>query len=103
MSKGIGFKWYREHKDELYKTDSLIMRTVKGNIGSVRPPKAFDRKLEESDPELYEMIKQSRKTAKERADKLKLSLSNYTDYENLIMDAEKVKNKMQMLPRVGEW
>ena len=103
MSKGIGFDWYQKNKKELYKTDSLVMRTVKGNIGSVRPPKAFDRKLEQENPELLEMLKESRKKASERSRLLKQSLSDYTDYENLIMEAEKVKKKMLMLPRVGEW
>lgn len=103
MSKGIAFNYLENHVDEIYKTDSIIMRTVKGNIGNIKPPKAFDRKLEQWDPEMYEKIKESRKHAAERADKLIKKLSDYTDYENLIMAAEKVKSKMDLLPRVGEW
>jgi hypothetical protein len=103
MSKGIGFKWYQEHKDEIYKNDEIIMRTVKGNVGSAKPPKAFDRKFKEHDPEGFELIKQSRQTAAERAEKLLGSITDRTEYENLILEAEKVKRKMQMLPRVGEY
>ena len=103
MSKGIGFEWYEKHKNEIYKTDEIIMRTIKGNVGSIKPPKAFDRKFKEFMPEEFEKIRLSRQTAAERATKLLNSLNDYTDYDNLIMSAEKVKKKMQMLPRVGEY
>lgn len=103
MSKGIGFEWYREHKNEIYKTDEIIMKTIKGNVGSVKPPKAFDRKMKESNPELFEAIKKSRQTAAERAEKLLQSLTDRTDLDNLILSAEKVMKKAKMLPRVGEW
>ena len=103
MSKGIGFEWYQEHKDEIYKTDEIIMRTIKGNVGSAKPPKAFDRKFKEIYPEEFEKIKLSRQTAADRAEKLLLKQTDRTEYENLILEAEKVKKKMQMLPRVGEY
>ena len=103
MSKGIGFDWYSEHKDEIYKTDEIIMKTIKGNVGSVKPPKAFDRKMKESDPEFFEAIKKSRQTAAERAEKMLQTLSDRTDYDNLILNAEKVRKKVKLLPRVGEW
>lgn len=103
MSKGIAFNYLKDHLNEIYDTDEIIMRTVKGNVGSAKPPKAFDRKLEQWDPEMLEMIKESRKKAGERAEKLRLTLSDYTDYQQLNIDAEKVQKKMQMLPRVGEW
>lgn len=103
MSKGIGFDYLKERADEIYTNDEIIMKTVKGNVGSAKPPKAYDRKMEEWDPEFMEKLKLSRQHAAERADKLKQTLSDYTDYENLILSAEKVKKKMQMLPRVGEW
>lgn len=103
MSKGIGFDYLKDRADEIYTNDEIIMRTVKGNVGSAKPPKAYDRKMEEWNPEFMEKLKLSRQHAAERADKLKQTLSDYTDYENLILSAEKVKKKMQMLPRVGEW
>ena len=103
MSKGIGFTYLTENLNKIYTTDEIIMRTVKGNLGSKKPPKAFDRKLEEWDPKFMEKLKESRKHTQERAEKLIQSLSDYTDYDNLIMEAEKVKKKMELLPRVGEW
>lgn len=103
MSKGIGFNYLKKNIDQIYEQDGIIMKTVQGNVGSNKPPKAFDRKLEEWNPELMEMIKKSRQTAAERADKIKQNLSDYTDLQQLNMAAEKVQKKMQMLPRVGEW
>lgn len=103
MSKGIGFDWYMEHKDDIYKTDEIIMRTIRGNIGSAKPPKAFDRKFEEYDPEGFELIKKSRETAAIRAEQMLKQVTDRTDYDNLILDAKKVEQKMKLLPRVGEW
>ena len=102
MSKGIGFEYLTKNLKKIYTTDEIIMRTVKGNIGSAKPPKAFDRKLEQYNPDLYQKIKLSRQHAAERAEKLLHEVSDYTDHKNLILAAEKVKKKMQMLPRVGE-
>lgn len=103
MSKGIGFDYFKNNWKEIYKTDEIIMRTVQGNIGSAKPPKAFDRKLEQINPEMLEMIKKSRTKAAERAEKYLETQTDRTEYENLILDAEKVKTKMKLLPRVGEW
>lgn len=103
MSKGIGFEYFRQHKNEIYKNDEMIMKTVKGNTGSFKPPKAFDRKLKEMDPKAYELIRRSRKKAGERARKLQQEITDYTDLEMLKIKASNLQTKMSMLPRVGEW
>lgn len=103
MSKGIGFDYFRQHKDEIYKNDEIIMKTVKGNTGSYKPPKAFDRKLKEMDPKAYELIRASRQKAGERTKKLEKSITDMTDLQMLRIKAENVAKKMSMLPRVGEW
>ena len=101
MSKGIGFEYFQQHKDEIYKHDEIVMKTIKGNIGSVKPPKAFDRKMKELDPEGFELIQLSRKHAAERADEIKRTLTSYTDKQMLEMEREKVLLKAGMLPREG--
>lgn len=103
MSKGIGFEYFDKHKEEIYKNDEMIMKTVKGNTGSFKPPKAFDRKFKELDPKGFEKIRQSRQKAGERARELEKSITDYTDLEMLKIKAEKLKTKMSLLPRVGEW
>lgn len=102
MSQGIGFDYYEKHKKEIYKNDEMIMKTVKRNTGSFKPPKAFDRKFKEEFPKEWEMIKKSREKAAERTRKLIESLTDYTDKQILNIEAEKVINKMSMLPRQGQ-
>lgn len=103
MSNGIGMDWYEEHKDEIYKNDEMIMKTVKGNIGRVKPPKAYDKKYQEENPELFKKIQKGRKLAADRAEKMLEILTDRSDYENLILKAQKVEQKMKLLPRMGEW
>lgn len=99
MSRNIGREWYEEHKDEIYYTDSIIMKTVKGNTGAQKPPKAWDRLYAEDNPEIMELVKQARKEAAERSAELELRLSNYTDLEKLKMKAERITQISKMLPR----
>lgn len=96
---GIGMKYYHDHKYEIYDHDGIIMRTIKGNVGNVKPPKAWDKKLQEEDPELYKKIKQGRIKAKERADKLTKEITDYTDYQRERIKESKILEKGKMLPR----
>lgn len=103
MSKGIGFKYYYDHIDEIYKTDSIAMKTVKGNTGAIKPPKAFDRKLEKEHPEEYERIKKERKKIAERAYNNELRINTSSDLQKLKLKAEKVLTKAAQLPREGDF
>lgn len=103
MSKGIGFDYFYEHKDEIYKNDELIMKTIKNNTGSIKPPRAFDRKLEKINPKLMAAIKKSRMKAAERANQLIEQVTDYTDKAMIGIEAGKLDTKMSLLPRAGEW
>lgn len=59
MSRNIGMQYYEEHKEEIWKNDNIIMKTVKDNIGSCKPPKAFMRRCEKEDPETAARIKKN--------------------------------------------
>ena len=96
---GIGTDYYNKNKFKIYEHDELIKKTVKGNTGAIKPPKSWDRRFKEEHPEEWEVIHESRLKAKERSDKLKREISNYTDKEILDMKAEAVKTKAKMLPR----
>lgn len=98
---GIGMKYYQLHKLDIYKNDEMIMKTVKGNIGSFKPPKSFDKLFKEEYPEEFKKIEKHRKECAERARQNEYRLSNYTDLEKIKMKAENVASKMQMLPRTG--
>lgn len=103
MSKGMGYDYFREHYKEIYKNDEMIMKTVKGNTGSFKPPKAFDRIMKELDPKGFKKIQESRKKAGDRARELLQSITDYTDLEMLQIKASNLQTKMSMLPRAGEW
>lgn len=96
---GIGMKYFYDHIKEIYKDDEIIMKTVKGNIGSVKPPKAWDKKFKELYPEEFRELKENRRKAAERSRRLELSQSDYTDLERLYSKAERVATKAAMLPR----
>lgn len=56
---GIASDWLDKFKDDVYPDDSLIVR---GDV-RMKPPRYFDNKLEQSDPEALEKIKYARKKA----------------------------------------
>ena len=101
---GIGMRYYEENKDHIYENDEVIQRTIKGNVSVFKPPKAFDRKLEQENPELYEKIKQARLAAAERNRLLLNELNKgITDLERLQREAEKTITKGQMLKRMVQF
>lgn len=102
-SHRMGMDYFEQHMDEIYKTDEMIMKTVKGNTGSFKPPKAFDKKFKELRPKEWRKIQRSRAKAAERSRKLQEEITDYTDLEMLKIKADRLQTKMQMLPRVGEW
>lgn len=96
---GIGSEYYQEHKYEIYENDEIIARTVKNLTSTLKPPKAWDKKLKEEDPEFWENIRISREHAKERANKLKRELTDLTDKKMLENKEEELKRKAILLPR----
>lgn len=96
---GIGMKYYQLHKLDIYKNDSMVMKTVKGNTGSFKPPKAFDRLFKEEYPEEYEKIENHRKECAERARHNTYRLTDLTDLEQLQHKADNINIKANMLKR----
>lgn len=103
MSKGIAKEYFLEHKKNIIKQDGVIAKTVKGNITKVKMPRYYLKMIEKENPELYNNIKKSRKYLAERTRKMKQQLSDYTDKEQILMDAERVTQKSKLLPREGEF
>lgn len=94
---GIGTAYYNKNKYDMYAGDEMIMRTVKGNIGSFHPP--FDKKFKEEFPDQYKLLKEGRRAAGERAKQLKQELSDYTDLELMEIENKKQETIANMLPR----
>ena len=53
---GIGSSWLDKFKDDVYRRDELVLRGKR-----MRAPKAYDRRVELSDPSLIEATKRRRK------------------------------------------
>ena len=75
------------------------MKTIKGNIGSIKPPKAWDKKFMETHPEAWEILKKCREQAAKRAADLQRQLTDYTDKEMLQIKANNLQIKANMLHR----
>ena len=103
MSNGIGKDYFIENKEKIIKQDGVIAKTVKGNVAKVKMPRYYLKMIEKENPELYQAIKESRKHMAERNRKMEQQLSDYTDKEKLIMDAQRIATKSKLLPRGGEF
>ena len=99
MSRTIGDRYYEDHKDEIWKNDNIVMRTVKGNIGSIKPPKKYMRKLEAENPKLAREIKQQRQKLIDKLNLSKETTDTYNDLEQYIMKAENLEKKSKLLKR----
>lgn len=62
---GIGKAYYDEHKDEMYKFDSLVVKAGYGKVINSSPPKYFDRLFADEDPETLKANKERRKESAE--------------------------------------
>lgn len=98
-SVNLGKDYYEEHKNEIYETDELIMKTLKGNVARVKPPKSFDKWYEKEQPTKMWITKYNRKKQGEIKEKNQKYNTDYTDIEMLMIEAEKIKMKEHMLRR----
>lgn len=67
---GIGEGYYQKHKEEIYKNDEIIIKNRNGAISS-KPPKYFDRLLEQEKPDLFKKIKKKREKGEKYNQKIK--------------------------------
>lgn len=99
MSRNLGRDYYERNKLKIYEYDEVIMKTIKGNTGAFKPPKAWDKLFKKEHPEEWEKIRKSRLKAAERSKALIKQLSDYTDADKLQMEYEQITTKSKMLPR----
>ena len=101
-STKLGEEYYKENKDKIYKTDEIIMKTVKGNIGNAKPPRYFDKLYEKEHPREMTLIKLSREKEHMRKEQAQQALTDATDKQMMIMQMQNVAKKMSMLKRTEE-
>lgn len=99
MSRDIGRRYYEEHKNKIWETDNITMKTVKGNIGHIKPPKRYLSILEKENPELALKIKQNRTNTAIKMSENSFLNSSQTDLEKLLIRYDKLKTKNSMLKR----
>ena len=84
----IGGAWYEKYKKEVFPCDNVVIRN--GII--CRPPKAYDRRLEASDPKVFRRVRGARvRRAKEHAE------NNTPD--RLRVREEVQRRRLELLPR----
>lgn len=80
---GIGNEWMLKNQNwiDVYNTDEIVLPSNGSKANAVKPPKSFDRALEEIDPIRLAKIKANRARAAEMAQKARLDQSGYTEKE----------------------
>lgn len=80
MSQGIAQDYFTKNTQKIYYTDSVPVVNKKTGR-NVKPPKSFDRMLQEIDPELMEKIKRKREKAGNSQEKLIRTMTDLTPEE----------------------
>lgn len=96
---GIGRNFYEQNKEKIYQNDEIIMKTVKGNIGAIKPPKYYDKIYDIDYPEDMEKIKERRKNAAIENQKVKARMTTLSEKEQLIIQEKTLANKAALLKR----
>lgn len=96
---GIGMDYYEEHKEDIYKYDSITVRNFHDKNIKVKPPSAWDKKFAKTHPDQYKELKKNRKEMAERSRQLLQEMSNQTDKQRLEIQAYNIITKGKMLPR----
>lgn len=65
LRPGIGYPYYKEHKNEIYKNDEITIPQKKG-ARKIKPPKYFDMLREKEEPEEMKKLKLKRRRNSER-------------------------------------
>ena len=96
---GIGNNYFNENYETIYKSDEILVKNFHGKTISVKPPKAWDKKFKELHPEQWFNIQRSRKECNERSRKLIQEMTDMTDLQKLVSNAENIIIKGKQLPR----
>lgn len=90
MSRNLGIPWLEKYKSDVYAQDFFHINGKK-----VRPPKAYDRWLEKTDPDLWKRVKARREINGER-------FADNNTYERLRVREELLAIKQKYYRRVYE-
>lgn len=86
LKPGVGMEWYKKYKTDVYPHDYVVVRGMK-----MKPPKYYDKKYKEDEPENAEWLEY------EREKKAETELWNNTEKRLLVRETvakAKIKNTM---------
>ena len=98
LKPGIGRLYYDEHKEQIYKYDSISFSTSKNGM-KFRPPRYFDRLYDIEYPEEYEVLKERRKLVGEGINKARSRLTDLVYLDYLAVSESAKENKIKALRR----
>lgn len=98
MSDNLGIEYYNQKGLEVWDYDCVPVPTPSTGI-KCKPPKRWERLLEESDPDLYKMVKDARKLRVETAEKTKKILCSMSPEERRMADEERMKSTFKDIRR----
>lgn len=98
MSNGIGLEYWEKNKNEILRTDKVIIKNNKG-VKSVKPPKYYDRKIKETMPDEWKELKEKRTKNSITQTKTKLEQSEITYTNYMAEEQRKLHKNLKKLKR----
>lgn len=99
-SKGIGLNWLQKNWPDVYPADQVVIKTKSG-YRSYKPPRYYDKKVEEWRPDIMEKVKAEREAQAKRdlLDPKKPIFGSLKHTERMAHRAEFKKQQLQQLRR----
>lgn len=95
---GIARNYYKDHKKEIYEHDRILIKNKDG-AHYTKPPKYFDRLMEQEDPELMEYIKKQRRIDNVNQLKVKAMTTSLTRWEQFQVEMDYKEDQATALIR----
>lgn len=96
---GLAAKYYELHKDDIYLTDSIILKAAKGKPIEIKPPSYYDRLYDIEYPSDLQRLKMIRKERAIEAQKLKDKTTSLSRKAQLELEERTLREKMKALHR----
>ena len=98
LKPAIGYQYFDEYKEDIYKNDEIFISTVKGGR-KCKPPKYYDDKYDDIYPADMAVVKGNRREIAENSQIARLSKFGGSYLELLYLNEEKMKHRNAKLRR----
>lgn len=95
---GIGYHYYEDHKDEIYRHCSFSVATEKGGH-KLRPSRYYDRLYDLECPDIMHDIRLARRSSAENSLRLKLSRTDLSYEDYLRVEEQTINDRLKKLIR----